>query len=199
MEDRVRAVLFFEESSVNSVPYVQQLIKREQGNVAVVGGKSHQYFYAMRHSGKGILGMAVCGENVTAASVAISWAVEEEDVTRHAMSKFLKFYDPNKTSVAFFITCIGRPYVEEDDEADQNHCGPAYEVKMFRKMYPTTPVFGAFVYGETCFEFLPHPPGSVEWQLQQEKNKKMLAMSTNSLSNVIEFSYSTCILFLQFE
>ncbi|XP_018022937.1 F-box only protein 22-like [Hyalella azteca] len=192
MEDRVRAVLFFEESSVNSVPYVQQLIKREQGNVAVVGGKSHQDLYAMRHSGKGILGMAVCGENVTAASVVISTSVMEEEMTRQAMSKFLKFYDPNKTSVAFFITCIGR--IE-----DQMWCGPAYEVKMFRKMYPTTPVFGAFVYGETCFEFLPHPPGSVEWQLQQEKNKKILAMSTNSLSNVIECSYSTCILFLQFE
>ncbi|XP_018019537.1 uncharacterized protein LOC108676002 isoform X2 [Hyalella azteca] len=196
-EDRVRAVLFFEDLSVDSVPYVQQLIKREQGNVAVVGGKSFEWGYTKRQARKGILGMAVCGENVTAASVGISTAVEDVDMTSQAMSKFRKFYDPNKTSVAFFITCSERRHGRHEE--DQIFINPAYEVKMFRKMYPTTPVFGAFVDAETCFEFLPHPPGSVEWQLQQEKNKEKLAMSTNSLSNVIQFSVSTCILFMQFE
>ncbi|XP_047740765.1 uncharacterized protein LOC108678941 isoform X1 [Hyalella azteca] len=117
VDERVRAVLVFDDRHTNLKPYLEQLIKKEQGNVAVVGGMPFDH---IEHpSGSSIRGMAVCGENVTAASVIIPSPTDGQDMTRPAMSKFLKFYDPCKTSVAFFVTSIRRPPLRENEE-DEN-------------------------------------------------------------------------------
>ncbi|XP_018013440.1 uncharacterized protein LOC108670472 [Hyalella azteca] len=163
----LRALLFF--NTTSSLPeghFVWELI-RNNGNVAVVGGDD-VYPYSRsgltRGSTDKSIGMAVCGDNVTAASVIITTDEKKlENTTRDAMSKFLMFYDPCKASIAFVFTPAGRNLDEKRYED---------EIKMFKTIYPTTPVFGAITSDSIwCFEFLPHPPGSVEWQRQHEENK----------------------------
>ncbi|XP_018009649.1 uncharacterized protein LOC108667170 isoform X2 [Hyalella azteca] len=203
-EDRVRAVLFFHDNFLSPPRrYLEALIEREQGNVAVVGSmvkgaipvlKPNLRLQHPSWKANGTIGMAVCGENVTAASVVITarQKKENENMTRDAISKFLKFYDPCKRSGAFFTFA----HVGKHDEDK----GPGFELNMFKRIYPATPVFGALIVNaQTCFEFLPHPHGSVEWQLQQEKRDIYETPMAMGWIDPEEIEYcTTTILFLQF-
>ncbi|KAF2354639.1 FIST C-domain [Trinorchestia longiramus] len=185
--DQPKAILLFNGPNIDLHSYVKHTLMREGGQVAVVGGQltdsTSEYFDVE------MCGVAVCGKGVTAASTVLGQELVTVQQVVKAFKEFEVFYNASKQSAAFFITCVGRPQASSSTRQMAEK-----EVNIFRSLYPTTPVFGCFTFGETCHKFIPYNVGSKEWSVQERLFRRRIA------SNNLEFyhTYSTVVLFLQF-
>ncbi|XP_077989444.1 F-box only protein 22-like [Glandiceps talaboti] len=94
----------------------------------------------------GILGLAFCGPNVKAASVLLDAKVYTPELAKTEIEKLKQTGLSEKKSLAFMFACIGR--------GNYHYNQRNVESKVFRSLFPKTPLFGFFGNGEIGCEML---------------------------------------------
>ena len=94
------------------------------------------------------IGVAFCGSNVRVSSVVLDAHVKKPADISKCLQRLKASNVPLKKSVAFMFACIGRG--RHFYKGKEN-----VESSEFRKLFPTTPLFGFFGNGEIGFEHVP--------------------------------------------
>lgn len=217
-EDKIRSLIAF--TNNHEYPYVTRLVKtvgtRTNREVAVGGAVGH---LARCSSGKESLynsleefrefengnmeigddylktvGLIIAGDGVEAASIVIGRTIKSEEKLKQELSKLKSCGLSEERSVGLMFACCAR--------GKYFHKKPNVESKVFRSLFPKTPLIGAFCGGEIGVSHLPNLPPSIEDQLIMAENPKKQKLDKDQAATFrdkdIAHSFTTVFLLLSY-
>ncbi|XP_078684401.1 F-box only protein 22-like [Branchiostoma floridae x Branchiostoma belcheri] len=121
-----------------------ELLNEYKGNIIIAGAYPEEVIAppeltpAQRRDG--LVGIAISGERVQAASILLDHSVRTPANAQEAMKRLKAANIPQENSVCFMFACVGRGYY---------HYGKGnVETEAFHKEFPNTPIVGFFGNGE---------------------------------------------------
>ena len=132
------------------------------------------------------LGVTFCGANIKVASVVLESTVDSPAVVEQRLGCLKSADIPEVGSVAFMFACIGRGQHFFKGLMD-------VESSAFRKLFPTTPLFGFFGNGEIGFD---SPPGVGNRENGDTDGVIGINDEALAVETVLHHSYSTIFVLL---
>jgi len=130
-------------------------------------------------------GVAFCGKDVKVASVVLDSKVKTESQICKRLQLLKNSNMSEKKSVGFMFACVGR--------GKHFHRGKRnFESTQFKKLFPSTPLFGFFGNGEIGFDYTPN-------YAQNSNSASLSDIITKMLMHDLFHSYSTVFVLVSFD
>jgi len=158
MNKHIKCLLLFcntpEEGRIGAKVVLNTVLEKQNGKVAIGGGYVENIVAPENMMSSDItfphtMGIAICGDNVEAASIILKHKVKSKNDVEKAIRELKLCGFSEKRSFAFMFACVarGRHHYKEEN----------VEPSVFHKEFPNTPLFGLFGNGEIGTSYLPLP------------------------------------------